>query len=182
MKESLPSDFPNQFTVEEDEKLIKFLEDEPCANYKQHWADWMPKGSKLSYTCPGEDCPICDEVGDRPDLKTCFNVIDFTDPEHPEVKLLVVGMKVEQLIEKLHNDPKTGPLTKGYFAIYKSGDKKRTQTNLRPVKERDLPDDWDLEPLTDKQIAKYEEKCWDESAIPVTPKATLRQVAEAAAE
>lgn len=180
MKESMPSDFPSQFTIEEDEKLIRFLEDEPCATYKQHWCDWMPRGSKLSYTCPGDDCPICDEAGDNPDLKTCFNIVDFTDPEFPVVKLLVVGIKVTQLIEKLHTDEKTGPINEGYYSIGKSGDKKRTQTNIHPVKERDLEEDWNVAPLSNKDLGALIEKCWTEEAIPTSTKATLRQVAEAA--
>lgn len=183
IKESMPSDFPDQLKVGAERTVIKFLENEPFATYKQHWADWMPRGSKLSYTCGGEDCPICDEVGQKPDFKSCFNVVDFTDPNHPVVKILMVGMTVGDMIFNFNEDDTTGPIDgdNRYFVIWMSGNKKgRKQTNLQPVKARDLEEDYSISPLTKDEIRDLKDKLWDASALPATDRKKLKEVAAAA--
>lgn len=190
LKAEMPSDFPQQFTVPAgDPVIIKFLEPEPFANYRQHWAEWLPKGSKLSYVCPKKDCPIC-AVGDKPSARFCFNIVDFTDPDNPINSVLSVGFKLSNVIEKLAQDRRTTPLDRDdlYFAINKTGSDQgagsrrggTVQTNIKDVKERDLRDDWDVEPLTPEDLDEFRDQVYTaEKYISKTPMKVLQEVADA---
>ena len=47
-----------------------------------------------------------------------------------------------------------------------------------PVKERDLEDDWDVEPLDEDIIARYAKGCWDDSAISIQTRKQLQAIAD----
>lgn len=192
LKADMPSDFAQQFTVPEDEPvIIKFIEEGPFANYRQHWAEWLPKGSKLSYVCPNTKtrkvCPICAN-GDKPQAKFCFNIVDFTDPENPINSVLIVGFKLSNVLEKMAKDRRTGPLDRDdlYFAIHKTGGSGTAgrrggtvQTNFNPVKERDLETDWDVQPLSSDELGEFQERAYKwEDVAPKTPLKKLEEVAD----
>jgi hypothetical protein len=46
------------------------------------------------------------------------------------------------------------------------------------VKDRDLRDDYKIDPLSGLDIAKYKESAYDESAINVTDRETLREIVD----
>lgn len=190
LKKEMPSDFAQEFRVGTSWTLIKFLQDKPFASYKQHWCqDWLPQGSKYSHVCPKLDCPLC-AVGDKPGARICFNIVDFSDPEKPVNSVLAVGIRLSNMVQDFSKDPKTTPINRDdlYFKIKKttsdSGSKSTkgggTQTNLADVKARDLLDDWGFEPLTDDELAYFEENAWtrDKFVIPTSP-AKLLEVANA---
>lgn len=166
LKKEMPSDFAQNFKVPTDWVVIKFLEEGPFANYRQHWADWLPSGSKLSYVCRKRDCPLC-EVGDKGVARFCFNIVDLTDPANPINAVLAVGIKVANVLEEYHNDSKTSPINRAdmYCQIKKTGTKQTTQTTVTPVKARDLVDDWGFEPLSDAELAVYSDRCYAPAAF-----------------
>lgn len=191
-KADMPSDFAQSFTIPEgDPTIIKFLQHEPFAIYKQHWAEWLPKGSKLSYVCPNtrerKVCPICAK-GDRPQAKYCFNIADFTDPENPTNSVLVVGFKLSTMLEKMDADRRNGPLDRAdlYFAINKTGAEGSrgrrggtVQTNIIPVKERDLEQDWDIQPLAEDELNVLLANAYGKAdMVSKTTMATLEEVAD----
>jgi hypothetical protein len=191
LKSEMPSDFAQQFTVPEDEPvIIKFLQHEPFANYKQHWCEWLGKGQKLSYVCPNTKtrkiCPICAN-GDKPQAKFGFNIVDFTDPDNPINSILIVGFKLSNVLEKMDKDKRTMPLDREdqYFAVHKTGAEGSrgrrggtVQTNFNPVKERDLEQDWDVQPLTDDELEEFMSHVyvWED----VAPKTSLKKLEEVA--
>lgn len=181
IKSEMPSDFARPFKLTADPVLFKFLQDGPFASFKQHWVEWLPPRSKLGYVCLGEDCPLCD-LGDKPAAKFCFNVLDFTDPKHPQNAVLEVRITASNLIENYAKQERTSPLDRAdlYFSIQKTGDgaKGRVQTNINPVKARDIPEDWGFRPLTDEALEDYEAKCFTmKETVSISPRSVLEQVA-----
>ncbi len=167
-------DFPEDFKIEHEKKLIKFLEDEPFASYRQHWIE---RPGKKSFTCIEVDCPLCD-AGDRPSGKTCFNILSLSEGGKPVNKVLTVGVRLGEQIRGFATDRKTGPLTRMYYAISKTGKKTKTSHSLIPVKERDLEEDWDMEPLDEEELEAFKEHLYDEEAVQVSTRKQLLEIAE----
>lgn len=182
VKSELPSDFAKQFTVPDDPVLIKFLQDAPFASYKQHWADWLGKGVKKSYVCIVDDCPICN-IGDKASGKFCYNIIDFTDTEHPVNSVLSVGIKVSNLIEKYSKNERTAPINRDdlYFEISKdSSSAGPVQTILNSVKARDVEEDWDMDVLVPDEIESFLKKAaTSKEFVQISSGKVLQDVADA---
>jgi hypothetical protein len=183
----MPGDFAKDFKLTTSKTIIKFLDEKPVTNYRQHWADWLPKGSKLSYVCLRVNCPICD-IGDQGSARIGFNIVDFTNPEQPANAVFTTGMKVANLIESFAREKPTSPINRPdvYFAAWKTEEqgKRRTggttQTNLKDVKARDLLEDFDIEPLTDAEIAAFEDKKFTrEQILTISTVEELEAVADA---
>lgn len=173
-------DFAPEFgkSMSEDERLFKFVDDGPVAVYSQHWIN--ERQGKKSFTCAEEDCPLCEQVGDRPSTKAAFNVINL-DGDEPVVEIWTVGMKVANAIKALAKQDRTKPINREdlYWSVNRTGKKGSWQTNLTPVKARDLKEDWDLEPLTDKELDDLEDKAYGyEDAVENTSMQTLEDVAD----
>jgi hypothetical protein len=180
-KETASGDFAEDLEVKEDEPvIIKILDDKPVT-YKQHWVEGLGKGKKKSYVCYNDGCPLCDDLGDKPRAMGCFNVVDFSDPENPIVKILRQGPQVNNLLKKFASEKKSSPLNREdlYFEISKTSVNKKVTYSLLPVKERDLQDDYDVEPLTPEELAEFEEQRYEtDQIVKATPKAELREIAE----
>jgi hypothetical protein len=159
--------------VPDEEQLIMFLEDGPYASFLQHWADWVPKGHKMSYICSQQNCPL-DDI-DTPTARVRFNILDLSG-DLPILNTYECGMTITDTLDK---STKNEPLGGRYFAISMVGDKtKRTQ--IRPVKVRDLEEDWGFQALTDDEIAKFDTKLWDESSLERSTDKELQEVADMA--
>ena len=66
------SNWAQSFKPDENLQFIKFLEDQPYANFKRHWIERprRPQGRNVrAYTClatfPGKTCPLC-KIGEKP--------------------------------------------------------------------------------------------------------------------
>lgn len=140
VQEKVSKNYATDFKFEEDVQLIKFLSPEPMV-FSQHWVN---RPGKKSFVCLGtSDCPLC-RIGNKADNKFAFSVVNLTD-EEPSVQLMTVGLRLCGQLEKMDRDPKTGPLDRMYWAVSKSGQGTKTSYSIMPVKERDLPEDWDLD-------------------------------------
>lgn len=174
VKEAAPSTFAKEFkfpSQADGEKpvLIKFLEDEPFSNYLLHWQDEIRSG-KRSFICMAtDDCPLC-ELGNDPSARTAFNIVVIDPSEEepvPRLEIYSTGIKGGLELKAFHEDDVFGPLTKGYFSAIKTGKGQgKTQMKLTPVKERDVEEDYDVEPLTKAEIEKFREKMMDDSKFP----------------
>jgi hypothetical protein len=178
---SQTSEFPQDLKITDEALLIKFLEAEPFTSYLQHWIDEAP--SRKSFTCLGDDCPLCD-IGAKKQARTCFNVIEWTDLDHPTVKVWNVSPTLGEQLHNLANDKKTSPLDREdlYWSVSKAGGGKkgsRVTYSILPVKARDLEDDWDLEPLTADELEEFQDKAFtDEEVVRYDSRAALRQLAD----
>lgn len=170
-------DFPDDLKIGEDAILIKFLDDEPFAVYKQHWVE---RAGKKSWIHLNEGCPLCDDVGDRPSAKIVFNVIDFSDLDKPVNVIWTVGSRVATQLKNLNKDKKTGPINRDdiYFSVSRTGKGTKAVTVTTPVKARDLTEDWDVEPLSEEEIDAFDEQAYDSSIVEFHSRKQLEEIAD----
>lgn len=174
------SDYAQILKLENNIQIIKFVEDQPYANYRRHWVDRMTaKGpQKRAYTCletVGKNCPLC-AIGDRPQAVSAFNVVVVGDDGQVMLKTWDVGARVFNVLKAYANDPKIGPLSKGYFAVNKTGVKQNTQINVIPVRESALSDDYEITPPTEAEIRAAGR--YDSSIIQIPKLSDLSEVAQ----
>jgi hypothetical protein len=178
------SDYAQVLKLENDIQIIKFLDDQPYANYRRHWVDRMTaKGpQKRAYTCletVGKTCPLC-SIADRPQAVSAFNVALVGDDGQVMLKTWDVGARIFNVLKTYANNPKIGPLSKGYFAVSKSGVKQNTQVNVIPVRENALLEDYEITPPTAAEIKSAGK--YDSSIIQIPKKSDLEEIAQEISE
>lgn len=134
--------YTDDFKFTEDEQIVKFLTTEPLI-YRQHWLENKP--GKKSYVCIGHGCPLCDDLGDVPSNRFGFSVVNVSAPGMP-VQILSVGTKVASQLSQKHESQRSGPLDKHFWALSRTGTGRSSVHSLSIVKERDLADDYDIDP------------------------------------
>ena len=135
------SEFPTDFKFSEEPVLIKFLEDQPFAVYEQHWIE-RPKGKK-SFVCIGDNCPLCDVLGDMPRGKFAFNVLVLSGASQG-VQILTAPPTLARLVKKSNEDDRKGPLSKEFWEVSRMGTGPTTNFTLNFVRGRDLAEEWKL--------------------------------------
>jgi hypothetical protein len=171
------SPFAQRLQVGGDPLLVKFLEDEPYTNFRMHWIE---RAGQKSFTCIDginpKGCPLCD-AGSRPSTRHCFNVALLSEDGEVVIKSYEVGPRVIDSLKNFHNDPRQGPLSKHYWAISRSGKGPTSQTNHQMVRDRDMEEEWNMQPLTEEQIEKVKKDMYDESIVPIPARKTLLSLA-----
>lgn len=164
--------FAPDFRFDEDVQLIKFIGNEPMS-FMQHWIN---RPGKKSFISIGEDDPLI-AVGSKPDQKFAFTVVNLSD-EDPQLQLMIVGLRLCGQLEKLNADKKTGPLDRPdiYWAVSKSGTGTKTSYSLVPVKERDLAEEWEIDPVAAAELIKGM-KPLGPDALHMSSKAELAEIA-----
>jgi hypothetical protein len=156
------SDYAQAFKPDAHIQIVKFLEDAPYVNFRRHWIERNGANGivKRPYVCPqtvGKPCPICD-VGDKPQAVSSFNVALIGDDGVPMLKTWDLGVKLFNVLAGYAEDPKIGPLTKGYFGVSVTSSGKgagkggTTQTNVIPVKPSQLLEDYNVTPPNPKEL------------------------------
>ena len=178
------SSYANALRLEEKSKVIKFLEDQPYANFRRHWIKRTTKDGETNraYNCPRsieKDCPVC-EVGHRPQAVAAFNVAEIGDDGQVLLKSWDVGPRLFQQLKGYANDPKIAPLTKGFFIISKTGRGSTTAHNVNPVKASSLEEDYDIEPPDKAELERL--GLYDNSIIDFPMMKDLRELAEEVAD
>lgn len=181
VKKALPpsGDYAKDLKIPDNEEIIiKFVEEEPFDSYLQHW---IPQKGKQSFTCSGDDCPVC-EVGNRPSVRVCFNVISLEGD--PELFRWAVGSQIAEMLKDFSEDRKTAPLNRDdvYYSVKKvKSDKNKVTTTITPVKARDLAADYEIDPLTEDEIEDAIDAAgglFDYTTTEDTPRSVLNQQAD----
>lgn len=164
--------YATDFKFDEDVQLIKFISDEPMS-FMQHWIN---RPGKKSFISIGEGDPLI-EVGSKPDPKFAFTVLNLSD-EDPQLQLMIVGVRLCGQLEKLASNSKTGPLNRPdlYWAVSKSGQGTKTAYSIVPVKERDLAEEWEIDPVAAAELIKTMKPLGPE-ALHMSTKAELAEIA-----
>lgn len=164
--------YATDFKFDENVQLIKFVSADPMT-FMQHWVN---RPGKKSFISIGEGDPLI-AVGSKPDQKFAFTVLNLSD-EEPQVQLMIVGVRLCGQLEKLHTDKKTGPLNRPdlYWAVSKSGTGTKTSYSIVPVKERDLAEDWGIDPTAAAELVKTLKPLGPE-ALHTSTKAELAEIA-----
>ena len=165
---------PGRLQVKDKEVVVKFLEPEPFASYGQHWV------GQRSYTCglnaDYEKCPLCN-MGNPCRYLALFNV---TDMDSAENRYWEVGPEATKTLMEFHEEERTSPLSRDglYFAAKRfKKDNGFYGFKISSIKERDLDDEFGLEPLDEGELAEAEEKLFDASVIPTNTLAELKAAA-----
>lgn len=173
-------DYVENWKVPAKKTLVKILESAPFLNYSEHWLDDL-KGKK-SWPCIGMDCPLCNDLGDRPKVFSVFNIVDLSDPDEPSVWPWKVSPTVADVLREYSKDKRTSPIDREdlYFQVYMGGDKKgNKRTQIQTVKARDLEEDWDVEPLSQQEIEDLREQCvTEEQYLTMPDRRTLKKLVE----
>lgn len=167
-KKRSTSSFADEFKPDSEKKvLIKILDAEPFDVFNQHFINELPKGERKSFVCLDDEeyfgdeaddgCPLCD-LGDNPSTYSLFNIVDLSNPRKPEVKVWKTSPTVTDILERASREKKTSPLNREdlYFEVEMVKTKSKTTWRIESVKARDLPEDFDMDPLEDEEIAEFE--------------------------
>jgi hypothetical protein len=174
------SSYAQTFRPTEVSQIIKFLEKDNYAAYRQHWIESRNDSGQTvnrPYVCPltfDEPCPLC-EVGDRPSAVTCFNVALVGADGDVLLRSWNVGSRVLNVIKAYASDPKVGPLTKNFYMVNKTGSKQSVQYNISPVRPASLEEDYDTAVPTEAALAAL--KLYDADIVELTPSKKLRELA-----
>lgn len=173
--------FPEEFKYAQDEefKVIKFIDprnEGPFASYKVHWLSQITVG-KRSFISPGPNDPLTIKLGSTPTQKYAFTIVNLSEPEGFKRQILVAGARLFGMLKNANTNEKSGPLTNGYWAISRTGKLTATSYNLRPIKERDLQEDWGIDPVKASEFCATVQP-YDKSVIRVSSVEELERIAE----
>ena len=168
------SEFPTDFRFSEEPQLVKFLQDRPFATYEQHWIE-RPKGKK-SFVCIGDECPLCNILGDKPRGKFAFNVLVLTG-DVQGVQVLTAPPSLARQIKKAHDDERKGPLDREFWEISRMGTGPTTQYTLNFVRGRDLAEEWKLSQDTVNELVANAVPFAAEDVVRETPRSELQTIA-----
>ncbi len=173
---SADSPYAQRLRVSEEPIIIKFLEDEPYATYRQHWVE---RSGQKSFTCIADldpkGCPLCD-AGSRPSTRFAFNVVLLSPDSEPVLKSYEVGPRVIDQLKNFHVDPRQGPLSKHFWAVSRSGKGATSATNHQLVKERDL-EEWNIDTLTEADFKVMNKSVYTADIIQIPSRKDLIQIA-----
>lgn len=179
------SSYAQSLKLEEKAAIIKFLDDTPYANFRRHWIERSNKEGKTlrAYGCPktvNKACPLC-EVGDRAQAVSAFNVAVLGENQDEVLlKSWDVGPRLFAVLKGYANDPKIGPLTKGFFIVSKTGKRGTVQHNVAPVSRSALTEDYDIEPPSKEALDKLEK--YTPKIVEIAKNKDLRELAEEMAD
>lgn len=166
---------PGRLQVKDKEVLLKFLEEEPFATYGQHWV------GQRSYTCglnaDYEKCPLC-SLGNPVRYLALFNVVDVDTGEN---RYWEVGPEATKTLMEFHEETRTSPLNKDglYFTAKRfKKDNGFYGFKIGTVKERDLDDEFGLEPLGDDELDEAMDHLFDDSVVSTNTLAELKAAAK----
>jgi hypothetical protein len=168
------SPFATRLRIEDEPILIKFLSDEPYASWRQHWVE---RQGQKSFVCISEfdACPLCD-AGNRASIRIAFNVVLLASDGNHALRSYEVGPRVIDQLKNFHNDPRTGPLSKHYWAVSKTGKGATSATAHQLVRERDL-EEWAIQPLSEGDLGYWSEKAYTADIIQIPSRKDLADVA-----
>lgn len=172
------SPYAQRLKIDDKPVVVKFLEDEPYTSFRMHWVE---RQGQKSFTCLSDmhpkGCPLCDS-GHRPSARFAFNVALLSEDGDTVVRSYEVGPRVIDSLKNFHQDPRQGPLPKHYWAISRSGKGPTSQVNHQMVRERDLEEEWDIQPLSEDALERIKGQSYDASIVPIPNRKTLLDIAQ----
>jgi|GEM_PF-1900575 hypothetical protein len=169
------AEFPTEYKHSETFQLVRFIDQTgPFANYRQHFLKEKTEGRR-SYVCIGDNCPLCLKLGDKPETKRAFTIVNLTAKPYQR-QMLIATPRLYKTLHAGEFSPQ-GPLTRNYWALSRTGQKQQTVYNLMAVKGRDLAEDWALnEAEVEGALVNF--KPFERSEIREDSHAALLEIAE----
>jgi len=172
------TEYPTDFKFSEEAILVKFLEDGPFAVYESHWIDGA-KGRK-SFVCLGDNCPLCDVLGDKPRGKFAWNVYVLSG-ENQGVQVLTVPPVFARKIATENKDERKGPLVREFWEISRTGMGPTTNYSLNYVRGRDLIEEWKLDLNEVNAMIEASVPYTVDQVVRETPRSDMLEVARSVA-
>ena len=172
------TEYPTDFKFSEEPTLVKFLEDGPFAVYEQHWIDGA-KGRK-SFVCIGENCPLCDVLGDKPRGKFAWNVYVLSG-ETQGVQVMTVPPVFARQVATANKDERKGPLVREFWEISRTGMGPTTNYSLNYVRGRDLAEEWKLKLDEVNALVEAAVPYTVDQVVRETPRSDMLEVARSVA-
>ena len=119
-------------------------------------------------------------MGDRAQSVSAFNVALIGDDGQLLLKSFDVGPRLKAMLKGYANDPKIGPLTKGFFMGSKSGSRGSSQQNVNPVSRTTLIEDYDMDVPSKEEFDKL--RPYTPAIIQIPTTKDLRELAEEIAD
>jgi len=173
----------DEFRVDEDTTyLIHFLQPEPFDNLMEHFIKALiGSGNRASHWCLEEDCPLCDDIGDKPAERALFNLAVIDDKGNAANKWWRATPSIIDIIEDYADSERNSPIdrTDLYFEVSKKkGKNKINAYHIDPIRARDLEDDG-VDPLTDEELDELREHVFtSEAVLKLSTRKELRDIAE----
>lgn len=172
--------FPEEFKFLDGEyKVVKFIDPTnsgPFAVYRQHWLNQVTTG-KRSFVSPGPNDALTVRLGSKPVQKYAFTVVNLSEPDGFKRQILVAGNRLFGMLKEANANAKSGPLTNGYWALTRTGKLQSISYAVNPVKERDLQEDWGIDPDKAAEFIKTVQP-YDKSAIRISSYEELERLAD----
>lgn len=175
------SSWAQSFRPEEKSQVIAFLEPSPYVAFRRHWIESIDeeKGKTnrpyVCYQTVGKECPLC-KAGDKPQAVSCFNVALVDENGDVALKSWDVGARLYSVLKAYSNDPKIGPLPKGFFLVSRTGTKSTTQYNVTPVKASALAEDYDVQVPSRETLDRLTRYTAD--IVKLTPLSKMKDLAD----
>lgn len=159
---------------DEHETLVYFLDDEPFAVY---YDVWVP-AKKRSYSTLNPENPLSEHLSLKAQPRACFNVLVFDEQGEPHHKVLRCAITLAELVEKMASGPRTSPLSKYYWEMSAVGEGNKYVPTMRNYKPDDLREDWDMDPLTEDELAEFDENLFGPEQVYLYDDAGLMAVVD----
>jgi hypothetical protein len=82
------------------------------------------------------------------------------------------------ITEQLRGYSEREPLSGRYFAVKMVGQKSSRRAQIRPIKIRDLEEDFHFSALTAEQIKEFLDQLWDASSVERSTREELQRIAD----
>lgn len=145
-------EYPDDFKYSETRTLVRFIDDAPVVNYKEHWINEITEGRR-TFVCLGSNCPLCLDVVHKPVSKHKFNVINLGVKPFLHQVMTVSSVRFYETLQQ-HASGSFGPLSAGYWTLSRTGVKQNTSYQMIPVKARDLQEDFGVNEADVQAFAK----------------------------
>jgi hypothetical protein len=178
------SDYADRFKLPEDDyTLIIFLEDEPFDSANRHFIREI-QGQK-SFICPGKNGPYrcaLDAAGDKAMPIDYFNIAILEEGQDPVAKVWECGPGYSTEINNKQNSRAVGgKLSNVYFevkGIKAPSGKGATKLDMNVVRERDLENEWGVQPLSDEELAVLEKQMKSDGYVQYSSEKSLKEAAD----
>lgn len=169
---------------EDDFALIAFMEDDPFDAAARHFLNGIQ--GQRAFICPGKKgpypCALC-KLGDRAMPWTFFNIIVFEgDDLLPVLKVWEAGPGYTKDIETQQDSRAVdGHLTSVYFEVRgkkAASGKGATKLEINPVRERDLKEEWNIDPLTQDEFDAFVKDMKGDGYVKFAPERALQEAAD----
>lgn len=173
--------------VSKEKRIIRFVDDSPAVRFNRHYVGGRYQNcpASLGVLEDGLKCPLC-EAGHSPNAAYMINVIDLSEGPNDdgtwEIKTFTFGKEVHDNLLSFLEEDKYDPINqpRWYWHVFQvGGNGERKSTKIMPLRDRDVQEDYGIEPLSQEEIDEIAAgDLYDEKSIFAPYVSALKKIAE----